>query len=424
MAAEGGASRRVAINAQLRPDGFVGGAEQFIHSLLNALGNLRDGDERYVVVACPGFEKHPSFLGGPRVTTVRGFVRAERRPRVVEVLPPRLFLALRTLRLRGLRTPQVSAADAPTLPDGHFFDDLGAAVVHFPFQNGFRTSAPSIFHPHDLQHLHFPGFFSAEDRTTRERGYRAACLAARAVVVEARWVKNDLHRNYGIAEEKILVIPIGAPGAAASPPRNVPSGRHGFPHRFVLYPAQAWPHKNHLALLEALHLIRERDRIRLNLVCTGRKTWFWPTIARRVRELGLSSTVRFKGYVGHEELARLYGEAVTVVLPSLCEGAGQPLLEAFAWGAPVACSGTTSLVEYAGNAALLFDPEKPVEIADALRRLATEPELRERLRSAGRARLASFSWERSARTYRALYRELAGWPMTAEDHALLREARS
>ena len=143
-----------------------------------------------------------------------------------------------------------------------------------------------------------------------------------------------------------------------------------------------------------------------------------------VRRLGLRDRVRFPGYVGPEELAGLYRDAFAVVLPSLCEGAGQPLLEAFAHGAPVACSGTTSLAEYAGDAALLFDPEKPAEIADALRRFVQEPALCEQLRSAGRARIAAFSWERSARAYRALYRELAGWPMPDEDHALLREARA
>jgi len=296
--------------------------------------------------------------------------------------------------------------------------------VHFPFQSFFRTSAPAIFQPHDLQHRHFPRFFTAEELATRERVYPAACAAAGAIVVEAHWVKNDICRTFGIADEKVLCIPIGAPeggpapASGASPSRSRPNGR------FVFYPAQAWPHKNHLALLEALRLLHDRDGIALDLVCTGRKTSFWPTIAERVARLGLRERVRFPGYVDAGELAVLYRDALAVVLPSLCEGAGQPLLEAFAHGAPVACSGSTSLAEYAGDAALLFDPEDPPAIADAMRRLAHEPALAERLRSAGRARLAAFSWERSARTYRALYRELARWPMTAEDNALLRKARS
>ncbi|HQT93676.1 MAG: hypothetical protein B7Z68_02620 [Acidobacteria bacterium 21-70-11] len=422
MGSDAHTSRRVAINAQFVPGGFAGGVEQFTGALVRALGALPDGEERYVVVAVPGFEAHSGFAAGARVATVPGFVRRGRRFRAVELLPPGMFRALRAFaaRLRGSR--EAGVADRPALPDGAFFDALGAGVVHFPFQSFFRTAAPSIFHPHDLQHLHFPQFFTGEELATRARVYPAACETARAVVVESRWVKDDVCRNFGIAEAKVLVIPIGAP-ASGTPAPGAAAASRGAPAGFVLYPAQTWPHKNHLALLEALRLLRDRDGISLPLVCTGRKNAYWPTIADHVRTLGLGDAVRFAGYVRPDKLAGLYRDALAVVLPSLCEGAGQPLLEAFAHGAPVACSGTTSLAEYAGDAALLFDPEKPAEIAAALRRLVIEPELRERLRSAGCARLGSFSWERSARTYRALYRELAGWPVTAEDRALLAAAR-
>ncbi|MCJ7442174.1 MAG: glycosyltransferase family 4 protein [Thermoanaerobaculaceae bacterium] len=415
----------VAVNGQFPPGGFVGGVEQFVHSLLGALGALEDGDERYVVVTMPGFEHHPSFRVGARIRTVPGFLRPGRRFRVVELLPPGLFRAIKKLGLSLFPSSlQTLGAGGPVVPDGSFFDGLGAGVVHFPFQSFFRTTAPTIFQPHDLQHLHFPRFFTTEELTTRERVYPEACAAASAVVVEARWVKKDICQTFGIADEKVLFIPIGAPGGAAALASDASPSRSRHTGRFVFYPAQAWPHKNHLALLEALRLLHDRDGIALDLVCTGRKTSFWPTIAERVARLGLRGRVRFVGYVEAGELAALYRDALAVVLPSLCEGAGQPLLEAFEHGAPVACSGTTSLAEYAGDAALLFDPEKPAEIADALRRLVQEPALGEQLCSAGHARSVAFSWERSARTYRALYRELAKWPMTSEDHSLLREARS
>ena len=417
--------RTVAVNGQFPPGGFVGGVEQFVHSLLGALGPLEDGDEQYVVVTMPGFERHPSFRVGARIRTVPGFLRPGRRFRVVELLPPRLFRTVKALgsRLRPGRA-RTGVASVPALPDGSFFDTLGAGVVHFPFQGFFRTTVPTIFQPHDLQHLHFPRFFTPEELATRERVYPAACAAASAVVVEARWVKKDICQTFGIADEKVLFIPIGAPGGGAALASDLSPSCSRHTGRFVFYPAQAWPHKNHLALLEALRLLHDRDGIALDLVCTGRKTSFWPTIAERVAGLGLRGRVRFVGYVEAGELAALYRDALAVVLPSLCEGAGQPLLEAFAHGAPVACSGTTSLAEYAGEAALLFDPDKPDAIAGALRRLVQEPELRERLRAAGHARAAVFSWTRAARTYRALYRDLAKWPMTSEDHSLLREARS
>lgn len=416
---------RVAINGQFLPGGHVGGVEQFLGSLLGALGRLEEGEEEFVVVTIPGFEHDAGFREGRRIRTVPGFLRPGRRFRLVELLPPTIFRALKTLASRSHPTTRPACRpEGRELPDGSFFDGLGADVVHFPFQSFFRTSAPSIFQPHDLQHLHFPRFFTAEDLASRERVYPLACAAAAAVVVEARWVKNDICGAFGIADEKVLVIPIGAPDPSGSPSRSAARSRSRLPDRFVLYPAQSWPHKNHLTLLEALRLLRDRDGIVLGLVCTGRKTSFWPTIAERVVTLGLQAQVRFQGYVGHERLAALYRDALAVALPSLCEGAGQPLLEAFAYGVPVACSATTALGEYAGDAALRFDPENPAEIANSLRRLATEVELRVRLSAAGRARACVYSWERSARTYRALYREVAGWPLGDEDRRLLADARS
>jgi len=98
----------------------------------------------------------------------------------------------------------------------------------------------------------------------------------------------------------------------------------------------------------------------------------------------LSDRVKLPGYVPDTELSALLSGALALVFPSLYEGFGIPINEAFAAGCPVACSSMTSLPEVAGEAALYFDPRKPDEIADALERLATSPELVDDLRKRGR----------------------------------------
>ena len=194
------------------------------------------------------------------------------------------------------------------------------------------------------------------------------------------------------------------------------------PDSFALYPAHTWEHKNHLRLLEALAGLRDRAGLIVNLVCTGERTAFGRTIARRIRELRLEQQTRFLGFVKPDELRALYHLTQIAIHPSLFEGGGLPVLEAFRAGVPVACSNVTSLPEYAGNAALLFDPTDVASIADALRQMATNVALREELRRRGSERIRLFTWERTAKMYRALSRQVAGVPLSEEDSALLAEA--
>jgi glycosyltransferase involved in cell wall biosynthesis len=123
----------------------------------------------------------------------------------------------------------------------------------------------------------------------------------------------------------------------------------------------------------------------------------------------LHKYVRFFGFVSHETLAALYRLADVFVFPSLYEGFGLPPLEAMASGTPVVTSNVSSLPEVVGEAALMIDPYEPQAIADAIRRVLAEPELRATLRVRGLARAREFSWERSIRRVREIYGEvLAG----------------
>lgn len=100
-----------------------------------------------------------------------------------------------------------------------------------------------------------------------------------------------------------------------------------------------------------------------------------------------------------------------------------PLLEAFLAGAPAACSNVTCLPELAGDAALLFDPGSPSEIAEAIRRLWTDGVLRATLADRGRRNVSHFTWEHTARIFRAHYRRLANRQLSEQDHALLNRSK-
>ncbi len=421
---------RIVIDAQLPPGGLAGGVQQFTTSLIQALGQLGNGSEEYLIVS---HWKHPNWLEpylGSNQRIVIG--RQPQTPRDPFEAAKRLLGPMRVPARklwRGARRFFAGSPDAvrhrvPT--SNGFYESLGAHVIHFPTQGFVRCSVPSIYNPHDLQHLHYPQFWNRETTDWRETIYPAGCRQSGAVVVESRWVKDDLIRQYGIDPEKIYVIYMGSPTEMYEPitDQDVLYARQRFqlPDTFVLYPAQTWAHKNHIRLLEAIRLLRDHHGVTINLVCTGRQNDFWPTIKRYLHEVRLENQVFFLGFVHPAELRALYRLAQFLVFPSLFEGGGFPVVEAFSEGTPVACSAVTSLHEYGGDAVLPFDSASVESIAQAVFCMATDSELRATLRTRGAVRAGIFSGERTAKTYRALYRKLAGHPLADQDQRLLASA--
>jgi glycosyltransferase involved in cell wall biosynthesis len=425
---------RVAINAQLTPDGAAGGTVTVLRAL-TALAHLEDaGDEEYVFI---GPHDDPEWLRpllpagqklarGPapveqKVDRLEPFKRAlgPLRPAARNI---RRILNAQSVATNGTAAPDASEYFKPDAPE-NFYEGLGCDVIHFPFQSFEPCRLPTVYNPHDLQHLHHPEFFTPQEIARRESLHRAACRAAHTVVVASQFVRRDLVERYGVGPEKVQVIPWAPPPLPPAPRADdfaalqLKYGLTGQP--FALYPAMTWEHKNHFRLLEALGRLRDREALELRVVCTGHKTDFWPRVERRMNELGLGEQVKFPGLVPREELSAFYRAAQFVFIPTLFEAASAPLFEAWQHGAAAACSSVTSLPEQAAGAALLFDPVSVEEIADALKRMTTDHGLRDELRRRGERRLGDFSLERTAKAYRAVYRRAAGRALVEEDRRLL-----
>lgn len=397
---------RVCIEARVAES--AGGVQQVVIGLAHGLSQLGDGSEEYLFLARDGEDGwlRPHVAGPCRFLS----------------LPPRSPSALWRRAARRVIPRGLLPLNRPRHSDGTV-ERAGADVVHLTIQTAFLTGVPSIYHPHDLQHLHLPQFFGARERREREVVYRTFCRQAAMVAVSSGWTKRDVIEQYGLPEEKVQVVPLAPPIAAYPVPteENLLEARSRFalPHAFLLYPAQTWPHKNHLGLLEALAVLRREHGITASLVCCGMQNAFFPAIARRVRAMGLSDQVRFVGFVSPVELQCLYRLCRAVVIPTRFEAASFPLWEAFLAGAPTACSNVTSLPEQAGGAALLFDPNRAEEMADAVARLWTDAALRERLAARGREQVRRLTWDRTARIFRAHYRRIARQPLSDEDRKLL-----
>jgi glycosyltransferase involved in cell wall biosynthesis len=298
-----------------------------------------------------------------------------------------------------------------------FVEGLGVDLIHFTTPQAYLTDLPSIYQPHDLLHRHFPEQFSPVHARYRDHAYRTFSQRASVVAVMTEFGRNDLREAYGLPADRMAVVP-WAP-VAGTTKRHSPSAETAeLPARFVLYPAQTWPHKNHLRLLEALAILRDNGTV-VQVVCTGRQTDHMGALARRMNELRLGDQVRFTGYLEQEQLDGVLTRAFGLVFPSLFEGWGLPVVEAFGAGVPVAASNTTALPEVTGGAALLFDPEDPRAIADAVSRIWEEAPLRADLQRRGKERAGELSWDRTARVFRAIYRRIALRNLTSDDRDLV-----
>jgi glycosyltransferase involved in cell wall biosynthesis len=232
-------------------------------------------------------------------------------------------------------------------------------------------------------------------------------LAARRshrVIAPSSNTRDDLVRLLNVPPEKVDVVPDGVGTTASARPLSEDETRKRYDlgtRSVALTLSAKRPHKNLARLLDALALIpRERRPV---LVLPGYATPHEAELQRQVAALGLDPYVRLIGWVSAEEVESLYQCATCFVFPSLYEGFGLPVLEAMARGVPVACSNRGSLAEVAGNAARLFDPERPQAIADAIEALLRDHDEAARLRDAGLERAKHFTWKATARETLASY---------------------
>lgn len=252
---------------------------------------------------------------------------------------------------------------------------------------------PSAISIPDLQHEFFPRFFSEEVLNWRRRTYRTSADRAACVFTISEYSKVTFIEKLGLAPEKVFVTHLDVDEVFHRPPdpQQLAQVREKLclPDQYLFYPANFWPHKNHETLFHAFADARQKLG-RLSLVLSGAQDDRLGVLNALVRDLGIDPVVRYIGYAPKEDLPYVYRGARALVFPSLFEGFGIPIAEAFCCDCPVICSDTTSCPEIAGDGALLVNPADPRAISAAIQELEQDDSLRTRLMETGRKRADHF----------------------------------
>jgi glycosyltransferase involved in cell wall biosynthesis len=273
--------------------------------------------------------------------------------------------------------------------------------------------ARTVLTVHDLSFLTTPHTSDPALRRYLMDAVPRSVARADRILADSESTQRDLVRHLSVEPERIRVVYPGV-GPEFQPLDSQAVGgvraRYGLDGPFVLSVGTLQPRKNYPLLIEAYGRLRELDPALgdVSLVIAGGRGWLYDEIDATIERLGETARVRLLGFVPEEDLPALYNAAAAFAMPSLYEGFGIPVVEALACGTPVVASNVSSLPEAGGDAALLVPPDDVAAVADALRRLLTDRELRATLRQRGFAHAQRFTWEAAAQTVVAVYRELAG----------------
>jgi alpha-1,3-rhamnosyl/mannosyltransferase len=228
---------------------------------------------------------------------------------------------------------------------------------------------------------------------------------ATRVITASRYTAEQLLAHTSVSQSKLRIIPLGVdpPSLTLSPGERLLARERlvGEGNEMILSVGVLQTRKNVLNALRALETLPQQYR----LILVGGNGYGSETIHEYIRRQGLGPRVQVRGYVALEELRSLYQSASVLLFPSWEEGFGLPVLEAMANGLPVVASRTASLPEVGGEAALYVDPHDPQDIAEQVRRVVEDSELRRKMIQQGLERAREFPWRRVAEATLQVYDE-------------------
>lgn len=397
-------------------DRAAGGTFQYAVTMVRALKDLELDDE--VALFLYAGESLPPQLGDIQfpIETLRTMPGAAGRSwtTVSRLLPPALRARLRTslarVLTRGAATKDDVSGSGQTVVDplwSKWFADRHIDLLIFTNENdlAFLTGVPYVVAIHDLQHRLNAEFQEVSgDGEAERREYRVAGSVrwATLILVDSEVGKEDMVRIYGpdgVVLDAVFVLPflpadnLGAP--VPDETRVRVRAKYQLPERYLFYPAQFAPSKNHRRIVEAVALL-SGEGVRIDLVLVGthsgalREATF-ADVMRTASDVGVGDRVHYLGYVDDAEMPALFAEAVGMVMPTFFGPTNIPVLEAWSQDCPVITSDIRGIREQVGEAAVLVNPESVDSIAEGIRRIVLDRALGDELARRGRERLSRYT---------------------------------
>lgn len=387
----------------------------------------------------------PNYKGGVNSFTlglIDGFAKSTRRHRFIlfvnernqHVFEPYRFL--RNFRLVVIDDGKVREETLPLRGGWRFFNRLLPArwqyisrkavpervlenkadmlyVPHCPPVNFPFPDRPTVYSIHDLQHIHYPEFFSAD--ALRERGVCYPNCANRAALMQAssEQMRDDFLAQFPVlTPEKVAVIQEGVNIETFRARHAGPDigEKYRLPAEFLYFPAQLWHHKNHITVLKALVRLKTKG-LNVPLVLSGARYDGSEHLFEFIAEHGIVDRVFYLGLVPPEDVIALHQAAKFLITAVLYESSSIPILEAAAAGTPIIASETPANLERARDLALnLFQPKDDAALADLLERIWKDEALARRQTEHNARAIARFDWQRIAEDYLDAFERLMARP--------------
>ncbi len=362
----------------------------YVASLIQALEGLKSQEAfELEVVYQPGLK---NWLKGDRAVPnhLRGYSNLRLFP-----LPVRLTNFL--VRFPGLFTPGLEGCfGAPDIVHGTNY-------TVFPFRHSRR-----VMTLYDLTFIRYPQYTNSTVSAYADRVKK--CLQWTDLILTiSQSSKNDIVHYLGVQPDRVWVTPLASryhANALSFDCAREASIHYDFSKPYILFVSTIEPRKNIINLIEAFDYLKQKYRLDHDLILIGQKGWLYEPIFERIARSPYQKSIHHLSYLSDQLVALFYSKADVFVYPSHYEGFGLPVLEAMTLGAPVVAANASSLPEVAGDAALFFDPNDVIDLAETILRVVSDAHLRQELIQKGRARATHYSWEKTARETLKAYKLL------------------
>lgn len=291
-------------------------------------------------------------------------------------------------------------------------ENVDLLIMASPLQAGFELDTPFILPILDMMyqnyHLYFPEYSSTKTRLITQAVLKYLSDKSVLLLGESEWEKNDIIKFLDQPKEKVDYILLIPPGYVyeykdmAKEEAETLLKKYNLPEKYLFYPAQFFPHKNHLRLIESLRQLKEKHQEKVNLVLSGNPKTN-PENYQKIKDLiakhKLEDQVFFLGYVEDKEMVALYKKAVAIVFPTFAGPTNIPPLEGMLLGTPVLISDLFDMPKQVGDAGIVFDPRSVDDMVEKIVKVWKNEPLRNQMIEKGFKQVQNLNFENYAKEW-------------------------